>query len=127
MKIAVRGGGHSWVGFSLRHGSLLIDLGRLKHVSIDQEARMATVQPAITGRELNRQLAAHGLVFPVRQSPSVPLSGFLLNGGLGWNFNEWGPDCFRVEACRVVQADGCICCAIMTPPDDLLGSIRRSR
>ena len=27
MKIAVRGGGHSWVGFSLRDDSLLIDLG----------------------------------------------------------------------------------------------------
>jgi FAD/FMN-containing dehydrogenase len=39
MKIAVRGGGHSWVGFSLRDGSLLIDLGRLKHVSIDEEAK----------------------------------------------------------------------------------------
>ena len=57
MKIAVRGGGHSWVGFSLRDGSLLIDLGRLKHVWIDEEARMAAAQPAITGRELNRQLA----------------------------------------------------------------------
>lgn len=40
---------------------------------------MAAVQPAITGRELNRQLAAHGLAFPVGHSPSVPLSGFLLN------------------------------------------------
>jgi hypothetical protein len=34
MKIAVRGGGHSWVGFPLRDGSLLIDLGRLSQVSI---------------------------------------------------------------------------------------------
>ena len=64
MKIAVRGGGHSWVGFSLREGSLLIDLGGLKQVSIDHEARRATIQPAVTGRELNRQLAAHGLAFP---------------------------------------------------------------
>ena len=28
MKIAVRGGGHSWVGFALRDDSLLIDLGQ---------------------------------------------------------------------------------------------------
>lgn len=53
MKVAVRGGGHSWVSFALRDDSLLIDLGRLKQASIDREARRAVVQPAITGRELN--------------------------------------------------------------------------
>lgn len=124
MKIAVRGGGHSWVGFSLRDASLLIDLGRLKHVWIDEEARMAAAQPAITGRELNRQLAAHGLVFPVGHSPSVPLSGFLLNGGLGWNFNGWGPACFSVEAARVVLADGSIVVANEKQHADLLWAIR---
>ena len=45
MKIAVRGGGHSWVGFSLRDDSLLIDLGRLNEVSIDPQARRAKVGP----------------------------------------------------------------------------------
>lgn len=87
MNVAVRGGGHSWVGFPLRDGSLLIDLGRLKQVAIGREARTAVVQPAVTGRELNRQLAAQGLAFPVGHCPTVSLSGFLLNGGLGWNFN----------------------------------------
>ena len=33
MKVAVRGGGHSWVGFALRDDSLLLDLGRLTRVS----------------------------------------------------------------------------------------------
>src|ERR1017187_3271177 len=61
MRVAVRGGGYNWVGFSLRDDSLLIDLGRLKKVSIDREARRAIVQPATTGRELNRMLNAQGL------------------------------------------------------------------
>lgn len=73
MKFAVRGAGHSWVGFSLRDGSLLIDLGLLKQVSVDREARLAAVQPAVTGRELNRQLAAHGLAFPIGHGPTVSL------------------------------------------------------
>jgi FAD/FMN-containing dehydrogenase len=83
MKIAVRGGGHSWVGFSLRDESLLIDLGRLNQVSIDREARTARIQPAITGQELNRLLEAEGLAFPVGHCGTVALSGFLLNGGIG--------------------------------------------
>ena len=60
------GGGHSWVGFSLRDESLLIDLGRLDEVSIDERSRLAIVQPATRGREFNRKLAAHGLAFPCR-------------------------------------------------------------
>jgi FAD binding domain len=124
MKIAVRGGGHSWVGFSLRDGSLLIDLGRLNQVAIDREARTAAIQPAVTGRVLNRQLAAHGLAFPVGHCPTVPLSGFLLNGGLGWNFNGWGPACFSVEAANVVTADGSLVVANQEQHADLLWAIR---
>jgi FAD/FMN-containing dehydrogenase len=124
MKIAVRGGGHSWVGFSLRDGSLLIDLGRLNQISTDREARMAVIQPAVTGRDLNRQLAAHGLAFPVGHCPTVPLSGFLLNGGLGWNFNGWRPACFSVEAANVVTADGNLVVANQEQHADLLWAIR---
>jgi FAD/FMN-containing dehydrogenase len=87
LKVAVRGGGHNWVGFSLRDHSLLIDLGELKRViSIDAKAHTATVQPAVRGGELNAALAKSGFAFPVGHRPTVPLSGFLLNGGLGCNF-----------------------------------------
>jgi len=124
MKIAVRGGGHSWVGFSLRDESLLIDLGRLKQFSIDHEARTAAIQPGVTGRELNRQLAPHGLAFPVGHCPTVPLSGFLLSGGLGWNSNSWGPACFSVEAANVVTADGSLVVANQEQHADLFWAIR---
>src|SRR5687767_13731910 len=56
LKVAVRGGGHSWVGFPLRDGSLLIDLGRLKHAQVNPKARTATIQPAINGRDFSREL-----------------------------------------------------------------------
>jgi FAD/FMN-containing dehydrogenase len=124
LKIAVRGGGHSWVGFSLRDRSLLIDLGGLKRAQINPEARTATIQPAINGRDLTRELAAHGLAFPVGHCPSVPMSGFLLSGGLGWNSNAWGPACFSVEAARVVMADGTVLVADENQNADLLWAIR---
>ncbi|WNM63774.1 FAD-binding oxidoreductase [Candidatus Nitrospira neomarina] len=124
MTIAVRGGGHSWVGFSLCNESLLIDLGRLKRISIDYQTRTAVVQPAVTGQALNQQLAPHGLSFPVGHCQSVPLSGYLLNGGLGWNWNAWGPACFSVEAAHVVLADGSLVVANQEQHADLLWAIR---
>jgi len=75
-----------------RDDSLLIDLGQLKRIiSLDAKARSATIQSAVRGRELNAALAKSGLAFPVGHCPTVSLSGFLLNGGLGWNFGGWGP------------------------------------
>ena len=61
---------------------------------------------AIIGRDLNRQLIAQGLAFPVGHCPGVRLSGFLLNGGLGFNFNGWGPGCLSIEGANLVTADG---------------------
>jgi len=124
MKIAVRGGGHSWVGFALRDDSLLIDLGRLTHVAIDRAARTAAAQPAVTARDFNRQLAAQGLAFPVGHCPTVSLSGFLLNGGLGWNFNGWKPACFSIAAAHVVTADGNLVVADERHNADLLWAVR---
>src|ERR1700737_2568963 len=125
LKVAVRGGGHNWVGFSLRDRSLLIDLGELKRViSIDAKAHTATVQPAVRGRELNAALAKSGFVFPVGHRPTVPLSGFLLNGGLGCNFGGWGPGCLSIEAANVVIADGRLVVASDTRHPDLLWAIR---
>jgi FAD/FMN-containing dehydrogenase len=124
MKIAVRGGGHSCIGAALRDKSLLIDLGGLTQVSIDYEAHMAVVQPAVTGQDLNHQLASHGLAFPVGHCPSVPLSGFVLSGGLGFNSNSWGPACFSLEAAKVVTADGHTVVANHEQHADLLWAIR---
>lgn len=124
MKIAVRGGGHSWVGFALRDNSLLIDLGRLTHVTIDRAARTAAIQPAVTARDFNRQLAAQELAFPVGHCPMVSLSGFLLNGGLGWNFNGWKPACFSIAVAHVVTADGHLVVANEQQNADLLWAIR---
>jgi len=124
MKVAVRGGGHSWVGFSLCEDSLLIDLGRLKNVSLDREARTAVIQPAVTSRDFNRRLTAERLAFPVGHCPSVPMSGFLLAGGIGWNFNDWGPSCFSIEAARVVTADGNLVVASERDNAELLWAVR---
>jgi FAD/FMN-containing dehydrogenase len=124
IRVAVRGGGHNWVGFSLRDDSLLIDLGRLSKASIDREARRAVVQPAVSGRELNRMLESEDLAFPVGHYPGVPMSGYLLSGGFGWNSGEWGPACFNVEAARVATAEGKIVVASEKENSDLLWAIR---
>jgi hypothetical protein len=82
------------------------------------------IQPAVTGQELNRQLTPHGLAFPIGHCATVPLSGYLLSGGLGWNSNRWGPACFSVEAADLVTADSSLVTANREHHADLLWAIR---
>jgi FAD/FMN-containing dehydrogenase len=106
LKLAVRSGGHSWFGASVRDGGLLLDLSQLDAIEIDADTRSAAVQPAVRGRQLTTALTPHELAFPVGHCASVAVGGYLLAGGLGWNFGSWGPACSSVRAVEVVTADG---------------------
>jgi len=124
MKIGIRGGGHNWCAAALQEGGILLDLSRLNQVEIDPEARVATAEPVVTGRYLAKELAKHGLAFPVGHCPCVPLSGFILSGGLGWNAGEWGISCFSLLSVDAVTADGSLLTASETENTELLWAAR---
>jgi FAD/FMN-containing dehydrogenase len=124
MKIGIRGGGHNWCAAALQEGGILLDLSRLNRVEIDPEARVATAEPVVSNRNLTRQLAEHDLAFPVGHCPTVPLSGFILSGGLGWNGGEWGISCFSLLSLDVVTADGNLVTASETENTELLWAAR---
>jgi FAD/FMN-containing dehydrogenase len=106
LTVSVRSGGHSWYGIHLRDGGLLLDLSRLRGISVDPAGRIAMAQSGVLGMELYHAVGAHGLFFPVGHGPDVGLAGFLLGGGYGWNSRQYGPACFSIAAVDVVTAAG---------------------
>lgn len=84
-RISVRSGGHSWAAWSVRDNAILIDLGKYKHLELDEAAGIMTVSPSTTGRMANGHLKSLGYMFPGGHCPDVGLGGFLLQGGMGWN------------------------------------------
>lgn len=126
MRIAIRTGGHSFCGSPLRDEGMLIDLSQLRELSIDPTSRTATLEPAVTSRELARSLGEHSLGFPVAHHGAVPLGGYLLCGGFGWNMGAWGPACFSVRRIEVVTADGEIVTADRDTNPDLFWAARGS-
>jgi FAD/FMN-containing dehydrogenase len=122
--VAVRGRGHSWCAAPLRDGTVLIDLAGLDGIDIDRGAQAAWVEPAVTGRQLSGALARTGLAFPIGHCSPVPMSGYLLSGGLGWNCSGWGPACASVRAVELVTADGSRITASETSHPDLFWAAR---
>lgn len=106
LKVGIRGGGHNWHNPALRQGGLLLDLSALNAVTVDSGRGQAIVQPGVSGAAFMADLAPRGFAFPIGHCPSVPMSGFLLNGGSGWNYRVWGPSCASVHAVDVVNARG---------------------
>jgi FAD/FMN-containing dehydrogenase len=106
IKVGVRSGGHSWAGSHLRDGGMLLDLSRMTEVSLDAQARTATVQPGASGAELLATLREHELFFPVGHCQGVAVGGYLLQGGFGWLSRIFGPACANVIAIDVITADG---------------------
>lgn len=105
LTVSPRGGGHQFTGISTQ-ADMVIDLSRLDGLKIDVQSRSARVEPAVTNARMAAALERHGLAFPLGHCGSVPMSGYLLGGGVGWNSAEWGFACFSVTAVEVVLADG---------------------
>jgi FAD/FMN-containing dehydrogenase len=105
--VTVKGGGHSFIASHLRDGGVLLDVSRLHSVEIDATARIARVGPGVRSGEFAYVLGNQGLAFPVPHGVSVPLGGYLLGGGMGWNNTAWKDfGCFSVRAVEMVLASG---------------------
>jgi FAD/FMN-containing dehydrogenase len=62
--VAVRGGAHSYPGFSTCDGGIVIDLSLLRGVRVDPEQGTALVAGGSLLGELDREAQAFGLVCP---------------------------------------------------------------
>src|SRR5579875_3380149 len=104
--VSIRSGGHSWAAWSVRDDALLIDLGRLRDMTYDDETGVVAVRPAVRGgEELAPYLAERGRAFPGGHCATVGLGGFLLQGGQGWNSRSRGWACESIVGLDVVTAD----------------------
>lgn len=106
LRIAIRSGGHNFVGNAVRDDGLLLDVSGLNDIEIDQTARTAIAGPGCRSEELLAECRTVGLAFGVGHCPTVAMGGFLLGGGMGFNPCGWGYGCMGVRGVDVVTADG---------------------
>lgn len=126
LRLSVCSGGHSWAQNHIREASLLIDMGRMTAMTVDVQARTATVEPGRHCGDVNAVLAKAGLFFPVAHAWTVGIGGFLLQGGFGWNSRVVGLGCENVIGLDVVLADGSLVHASATQNPDLYWAARGS-
>src|SRR5262249_58704338 len=81
--LRARSGRHSLDGWSSLDGGLVVDVSRMKSLTIDDKAGTATVGTGLTQKETVQALGQRGFVIPTGSEGGVGLRGRGLGRGFG--------------------------------------------
>jgi FAD/FMN-containing dehydrogenase len=125
LKVAPRGGGHSYVGASTANGTMVLDLRQLPgEINYDAASGQVTVTPATSLYAMHQALAGAGRGIPTGTCPSVGAAGHALGGGLGANSRHAGLLCDQLTSASVVLPGGRAVTASAANNPDLFWALR---
>jgi hypothetical protein len=125
LKVAPRGGGHSYVGASTANGAMVLDLRQLPgDINYDASTGQVTVTPATSLYAMHQALAAAGRGIPTGTCPSVGAAGHALGGGLGAQSRHAGLLCDQLTSASVVLPSGQVVTASGASNPDLFWALR---
>ncbi len=124
LEVSVRGGGHSFAGFAVCEGGLMIDLSGMRQVRVDASARRAVAGGGATWGDLDNATQAHGLAVTGGFISHTGIAGLTLGGGIGWLTQKAGLSSDNLISAEVVTADGRILRASADDHADLFWAIR---
>jgi FAD binding domain/Berberine and berberine like len=122
--LAVRGGGHSFPGYSTCDGGMVIDLSPMKTVRVDLAARSAVAAGGAWGRDVDAETQHYELVTTLGQISDTGIAGLTLGGGYGWLSRKFGLACDNLLSADIVTADGQLRRASHDENPDLFWGIR---
>ena len=124
LPLAVRGGGHSRIGYGMCDGGVVIDLSAMKRVDVDTGKRVAHAEAGALVRDLDETTQRFGLATTSGGCPTVGIAGLTLGGGEGRLDTKYGLACDNLLSAHVVTVDGRQVEASQTTNPDLFWAIR---
>ncbi len=125
LKIAPRGGGHSYIGASTAPGTMVLDLRGLPGgVTFDSATGTVTVPAAADLYAVHQAMAGAGRAIPTGSCPTVGVAGLTLGGGIGADSRHAGLTCDALKSATVVLPSGDAVTASADDHADLFWALR---
>jgi FAD/FMN-containing dehydrogenase len=122
--LAVRGGGHSFPGYSMCDGGVVIDLSALYGVRVDPVNKSAQVAGGAWIGDLDWESQQYGLATPMGRVSNTGVGGLTLGGGYGRLSRLHGLACDNLICADLVTADAQLLRVSATENPDLFWAIR---
>lgn len=124
LALALRGGGHSVPGFGTCDDGLVLDLGRMKGIRVDQAGKAVRAEGGCTLGELNHATHPFGMAVPAGIVSTTGIAGLTLGGGMGYLSRAYGLSCDNLISADVVTPDGRLVTCDSDHDPDLFWAIR---
>ncbi|MCT9082470.1 FAD-binding oxidoreductase [Streptomyces fulvoviolaceus] len=124
LTLAVRGGSHSVPGYGTCDGGVVLDLGRMRGIRVDPDARTAWVEGGCTWADVNHATHAFGLATTGGVVSTTGVGGLTTGGGMGYLARRCGLACDNLASVDLVTADGSFLTCTDEQHSDLLWAVR---
>lgn len=104
--VAIKSGGHSFEGFCLNEGGLVIDVSPMNSLQLDSKSGILTAGAGCKLAGVNQTLLAKGRLLPSGSCATVGLSGLVLGGGYGLFARQFGLTCDHLVSLRLIDGEG---------------------
>lgn len=122
--VAIRGGGHSFPGYSVCEGGLVIDLSAMRHVRVDPHGRTARAAGGACLGDVDWETQQYGLATPMGAISHTGIGGLTLGGGYGWLSRRFGLACDNLISADLITADARLLHVSAEENPDLFWAIR---
>ncbi|ORY10626.1 hypothetical protein BCR34DRAFT_485287 [Clohesyomyces aquaticus] len=120
----VRGGGHSTSGSSAIDDGLVIDLSKMRKVTVDPEAKTIKAEGGTIWEDVDVEAAKYGLATVGGTVNHTGVGGLTLGGGYGYLTGKYGLTIDNLLSVEIVLASGELVTASSASNPDLFWAIR---
>jgi len=123
LPVAARSGGHSYAGYSVPPGGLVVDLAPMAAVDLHADGT-ATVGAGARLIDVYNALGSAGRCLPGGSCPTVGIAGLTLGGGVGVLTRQLGLTIDHLVSAAAVTPDGVVRTASASSEPDLFWALR---